>query len=441
MSGRGIALLSVLAALTGACTVDASFDDTEYRCEQSQTCPSGFDCVEGVCRPGSEPGDDDPALWEPSAVCGGLGMVRDDFADGVDGWGRAFPVAEAVQASDGQLRASVEPGDADARVGYGSHHAFALQGDAVDVHLANLAGPGFAGVSLGLGDHAVDLTLTETAIRCDRRSGGTVERISAPREGANVARLAVHDDQVWCVVAAAADAGAAADWRVVGSHDLLPSELARVSLIVGGSAGQAATTAGFSSINLERSDDVAAWCSPGAANDPFDRDLVRWQLARSGECETAARDGDAVIRGNGADFDCIAEYAQPLDLTTGTAGVEVGAMSGPGELELALADEGAPNQLVSRVTADRITTDLCAGDGCTRVYEGPRDGAMPWLGYTSAGGGLRVVASADARSWTTLHTIAQRPFDLTATLIRFGARARGAQESAEHRIKTFVTQP
>jgi hypothetical protein len=435
------ALAMVLTVLAGACTVDASFDDTEYRCEQSQVCPSGFDCVDGVCRAAPGVGDDDPALWEPSSVCGGLGLVRDAFADGVDGWGQAFPAAEAMQASDGQLRASVDPGDADARVGYGSHHAFAMQDDAVDAHIANLAGPGWAGVSLGLGDHAVELTVTETSIRCDRRSGGTVERISAPRDGASLVRLAVHDDQVWCTVASAPADGAAATWRVVGSHDPLPGELARLSLVVGGSAGQAATTAGFSSINLERDDEVAAWCSPGVANDPFDRELVRWRLARSGDCETAARDGDAIVRGTSADFDCTADYAQPLDLSTGTAGVEVGAMTGPGELELAVVAEGSANQLVSRVSADRITTELCAGDGCTRLYEGARDGAMPWLGYAASDGGLRIVASADARTWTTLHTIAQRPFDLTASLVRFGARARGAQEPTEHRIKTFVTQP
>ena len=113
---RALALSSLLAALAGACTVDASFDDTEYRCEQSQACPSGFDCIDGVCRTAPDVGDDDPALWEPSSVCGGLGLVRDAFADGVDGWGQAFPGDEAMQASDGQLRASVDPGDADTLV-------------------------------------------------------------------------------------------------------------------------------------------------------------------------------------------------------------------------------------------------------------------------------------------------------------------------------------
>jgi hypothetical protein len=444
MFGR-IALSSFLAALaltSGGCLIDPSFEDTAYRCEQSQACPSGFDCVAGVCRAEAAPSSDDPARFEPSSVCGGLGLLRDSFADGEDGWGQAFPAEGAMLASEGQLRASVEPGDADARVGYVSHYAYAMAGDAATVHVASLAGPGWAGVSLGLGDYAVELTLSETSIRCDRRAGGTVERISAPRDGAAVVRVAVHGERAWCTVASAPpEDGVATTWRVIGSHDPLPGELARVSLIVGGSAGQAATTAGFSSINTGRSDDVAGWCSPGAAGDPFDRELVRWRTSRSGECETAARDGDAVIRGSGADFDCGAEYAQPIDLSTGTAGVEVGAMSGPGELLIALAAEGSASQLVSRVAVDRIITDLCDGDGCTRLYEGPRDGAMPWLGYAASGDGLRVVASGDARSWTTLHTVAQRPFDVTGTLVRFGASARGAQEPVEHRIKTFVTQP
>ena len=62
-SARGV--LWVLVACLAACSPSVDYDGTEYRCDQSGTCPDGYRCVDGLCRSdrladaGSDDDDDD----------------------------------------------------------------------------------------------------------------------------------------------------------------------------------------------------------------------------------------------------------------------------------------------------------------------------------------------------------------------------------------------
>ena len=43
------ALLWAAASCLPACGISVNYDDTEYRCDQSGTCPDGYRCDDGVC--------------------------------------------------------------------------------------------------------------------------------------------------------------------------------------------------------------------------------------------------------------------------------------------------------------------------------------------------------------------------------------------------------
>jgi len=48
------------------CGISVDYDGTEYRCDQSGTCPDGYDCVDDRCvKKDDRPDDPDAAVFEP----------------------------------------------------------------------------------------------------------------------------------------------------------------------------------------------------------------------------------------------------------------------------------------------------------------------------------------------------------------------------------------
>lgn len=87
---RRAALVALLAlAAAPACVPAGDFDGTQYRCEDSPTCPTGFHCVAGTCVAGSGGGDSgDGAPGDDGRVAipaGTLEMGCDAADDGCPG--------------------------------------------------------------------------------------------------------------------------------------------------------------------------------------------------------------------------------------------------------------------------------------------------------------------------------------------------------------------
>ena len=149
------ALAILMTGLLGssACTFNSNYQDTEYRCDLSQECPSGFACSAGVCR----------SLAELEAPCGTTEMAAVDFTDfdpddlpwlewwwfddGYDVDGNPYMFAE-----DGQLVFYV-PGDHyDVGVGFGSKTIFPLSGSAASIELVEMPADGTLGMLLSIMD-------------------------------------------------------------------------------------------------------------------------------------------------------------------------------------------------------------------------------------------------------------------------------------------------
>ena len=454
---RARMLLVITLAAAAGCGIDASFEGTRYRCDQSGACPAGFACVAQVCEPAVDGGEGDAGAgpWQPTAACGGLGALRDDLTDGVDGWGAAFPATDAMVFGDGALRASISPAASDVRVGYRSRYAYATAGDALAVTIHSLAGPGRAGLALSVPGHTLELTVGEDTVRCARFAGGAVVADTVDREGADELRVSQRtiDGVARLVCEARKREGAEPDpdqgWRPVGTpKDALPDALAQVELIVTGNAGQDATSAAFAAVNPART--ASAWCGPGELGDPLDG-LGRWQITAT-DCTVTATAGDAVIgEMAAATFHCVAEYRQPVRFASGTIGFELGAVTpgatGTRRFGLARPDRSA------RVLFDLNGTDLTAytcvrptgmPEACTPLLAMPA--ALPagatWLGFVRGASGLRLVASTDARTWTTIHTLAAPPLDASAALVQFAAFGPSTETvPVEYRVRQLATQP
>jgi hypothetical protein len=119
---RALVAAAGLLAL-GGCRLDVSLDDTEYRCDRSGRCPSGMDCVEGVCQaPGAvaDAGGGDapagcrvPSVDDVSTARFGLPpatVTTADLSHAVAGSDRLLLAVAGYRATSGEIVTSVTYG-------------------------------------------------------------------------------------------------------------------------------------------------------------------------------------------------------------------------------------------------------------------------------------------------------------------------------------------
>jgi len=102
--------LALATLVVMGCTVDGSYSAEGFACDEQRPCPSGFDCLTGVCTEGLSPfdggtfdggGETDAA----DIVC--LPFV--EFSDTFDGpdidvqWDQTVPVGTSLELGDGEL--------------------------------------------------------------------------------------------------------------------------------------------------------------------------------------------------------------------------------------------------------------------------------------------------------------------------------------------------
>jgi hypothetical protein len=135
-----------------ACSFEARFDGTGYRCGTGDTCPSGQMCVDGYCRTGGDLPDSgtsnpdaDPGAPDGSVTagrCGGLQLLADDFADGTVSplWYDWADTGTSVTETGGQLLVNIAAGTADAWAGYSSASLYDLTDSAFEAEVAQVGG-------------------------------------------------------------------------------------------------------------------------------------------------------------------------------------------------------------------------------------------------------------------------------------------------------------
>ena len=164
---RGIALCCVVFGL-GCEGSDTDYSGTSFRCSDGVTCPSGYDCREGVC---TDPNGEAPAPPQPTPdtgsgapspaeelpdsaeppppppepiTCGTISMLTDDFDDGdVDDprWGYSFAaMGTSRREVDGALVLSIEADAGNAFVGSMTPDTYDLRGQHVRVEVLQTGG-------------------------------------------------------------------------------------------------------------------------------------------------------------------------------------------------------------------------------------------------------------------------------------------------------------
>jgi hypothetical protein len=142
-------LLLAIGTLS-ACSFEARFDGTGYRCGTGDTCPSGQMCVDGYCRTGNDlpdsgTSDPDADVTTPDGAvtagrCGGMQLLADDFADGTVGplWYSWADTGAATVETGGHMAVQVQAGTADAWAGYSSASIYDLTDSALEAEVSQV---------------------------------------------------------------------------------------------------------------------------------------------------------------------------------------------------------------------------------------------------------------------------------------------------------------
>lgn len=435
---------SVIAILTSsACT----FDDPGYRCDDGASCPSGLVCNdEGACV--AELAD---PPYAPQSVCGGPSMVNDTF-ESEPGWATKVESGGTLTTESGRARIVLEATAADARVAYTSTSTFGIggnsidfpQGDALEVRVTELTGAGAVGIALRAGEDAIELTASETHVRCDRIAAN-VARTEIPREvGTEVwLRISAHDQRYWCEAR-----GRDGAWRHVKPTGVnpLPIRYATLEVIGRGPAGATATTsASVDDLNLDRT--PTGWCPPGRTGfvfgDDFSRPLASaWNIDAPG-CTASTMEGLATIRASGGGtFDCSATHRHPLDLSGGgRVGFELTKLVGAGPGYVAIGS--ATTYLSIAITASKLTYQRCASATCTTLAEIDRTPAMKVVGFGMLGdqGVAALWATSAGEAWTQFGSAMRPAVPWEAAVVRIGLRGLDVAGASEITFDRVLTTP
>lgn len=130
--------LAMTAVVLTACSFDAGFDGTRYRCGVGERCPDGQVCVAGVCEAGPDARDPDAAVAGP---CGNLTLLQDTFDAAGPGayWYTYADPGSTVGESGGQLVVDVAA-NMDAYAGYNASHLYDLHGGWIDISVGEVLG-------------------------------------------------------------------------------------------------------------------------------------------------------------------------------------------------------------------------------------------------------------------------------------------------------------
>lgn len=401
---------SIVAAVAmlplASCEFQSDHSNTRYRCEQSQSCPNGFQCVQGFCE--SEERAEDVA-----GRCGTPTMLSDDFSTAspdLELWEITQADSLTVEHSAGQLvfgfPANIE--------GNASYRSLQLHGFA--------EGVAFVEVPALDTSSAIELTFAieshQGNVASIRHSGesllfsqtiggtdGTKATVTYSPDEHRYWRLREHDSRVYWETS-----GNGRSWKIHATDDstllsgpalmnisaksLMPSTEDRtvaVSNINGGVPSQ------------ER------WCAASALTDDYNdpqKNPSKWLDVGGSDCTVQNNSAGElrIVTPGGLTPECGQASHLPVDLTASTIAVEATVVT------------GASNSLASRMKLAFANGDEIAFEKNGAVLSGTRDvqgntdpgfseaydeTAHRWWRFRGENGILHWETSPDGLSWNT----------------------------------------
>ena len=326
-------LVTALAFLAGpACTFDADFSGTRYRCDQSGTCPEGSFCVNGWCRDDSVEG----------GVCGTLAVAQHDFERAIDLdtldnwsiWDYHANSASYIDTRDGVLRFELPNDLVEDGAEFMSRKLFARDGSQATVELLER--------SYDVGSSAYFLIIDDQG-----------DHLEFYEEQGQVHLLLHNDNEETVLAQFEFDLEAHRFWRIrvdrgVGYFETSADGVAFVEHAstptrdidpwIGVMVGlwkwePTQGSAVFVVDNLNTDQTPAPFCPTSFLQDDFD-DQVRstdWELDRNGSCLGYEQDGRLVFEfPSSGSAECRYRSASRYDLRNSTIEVEAPLRDTPG---------------------------------------------------------------------------------------------------------------
>lgn len=177
----------VSALLAGGCKLGVEPSGT-FRCDDNHACPDGYDCIGEFCvRPeiDAAPGGQPDGGGEPTAGCGKMSLLSDDFGAG-DGTSFQWAVGDPAQLEEtgGQLVISPEPESASSFPHYISVGSYDLLDSSVTVEVPQTTSQ-TEGVYTSLTaqvftDDLLHIEQSDGGLTVRREQGGGVQEMSGP---------------------------------------------------------------------------------------------------------------------------------------------------------------------------------------------------------------------------------------------------------------------
>ncbi|MBK7536185.1 MAG: hypothetical protein IPI49_12615 [Myxococcales bacterium] len=376
-----IAALLTLSLLVG-CQVAGELEG-QFRCTDNPSCPSGYQCVAGLCM-GLQAG------LTPCAVPDLVSTAFDDAA-WLGGMNKSVPNGGSAEITGGEL-VLIVPADNNAQTTVDSKAMFDLRERAFVVEVSEVGGryaeielddPTGADVYMGVSEgkmyaHAKGRTLAE------RPYSATMDRWWRLRDEASTLFWETSaDGQTWVQLA----------------QDKSPIDPAWVEFGLGIGSGGAAGTARFASVNPGAGPD-ARWCPAATWRDTFSNGMAGPDAKSStGNCTISEIGGTLSFAVAPGESYCGHYTARPLDVRDAVLTFEVTPASAPATTTFSLLSADGRNH-VQINARNNLDFEVRAAD--VDVFTGSAALDLPnqrlWR-ISLAGQNLRFETSADGAIW------------------------------------------
>jgi len=178
-----------LCTLLAACGFRLGYDALE-QCGQGGTCPSGLDCVQGLCVlapdagggdgtvvPGTDGGFPSPPGGPTAPLCGSTQLLRDDFTDPAYlwQWVPSGALGASAAVANGRLEIYLDPGAADVEAGQHSRTVYDLRGSEIAVAALQVGGRRTALVARDFTDLRAELSVVDGELRAVVADGASAD--------------------------------------------------------------------------------------------------------------------------------------------------------------------------------------------------------------------------------------------------------------------------